>query len=206
MNLESRLREDPEVAELVIQLDAAQAAQRDVAARLQDSDHEREAHRTKLRTREKELMSGRIRSPSELMQMSEEVNHMKARFAEEEDAEFQVMEEADAADQKVDEVTKALDESRKRSAAEEPELAKKLEESRAELTEVGVERDEVWAEVPPTDQSAYKRVRINPVVAQVVGGQCAVCRVQVTTSGMQGLRRADGIVNCENCGRILVLA
>ena len=151
-------------------------------------------------------MSGRIRSPSELIQMSEEVNHMKARFAEEEDAEFQLMEEADTAEQKVDEVTKALEESRKRSADEEPELAKQLEESRGELTEVGGEREEVWAEVPPADQAAYKRVRMNPVVAQVVGGQCAVCRVQVTTSGMQSLRRADGIVNCENCGRILVLA
>ena len=206
MNIESRLREDPEVAELVIQLDAAQAAQRDVAARLQDSDHEREAHRTKLRTREKELMSGRIRSPSELMQMSEEVNHMKARFAEEEDAEFQLMEEADAAEQTVNEATRALEQSRKRSAAEEPDLVKQLEESRAELTEVGGEREDVWAEVPPPDQAAYKRVRINPVVAQVVVGQCTVCRVQVTTSGLQALRRADGIVNCENCGRILVLA
>jgi|SRR5579859_4621295 len=151
-------------------------------------------------------MSGRIRSPSELIQMSEEVSHMKARFAEQEDAELQLMEEADSAEQKVNEATKALEESRKRSAAEEPDLAKQLEEARMELTQVADERDEVWADVPPADQAAHKRVRVNPVVAEVVGGQCTVCRVLVTTSGMQSLRRADGIVNCENCGRILVLA
>ena len=42
-------------------------------------------------------------------------------------------------------------------------------------------------------------------VAQVVGGQCQACRVQVTSSGMQTLRRA-GLVHCDNCGRILVVA
>jgi predicted nucleic acid-binding Zn-ribbon protein len=36
-------------------------------------------------------------------------------------------------------------------------------------------------------------------------GQCQGCRVTVTSSGMQALRRG-GLVYCENCGRILVIA
>lgn len=203
---ESRLKEDPEVTELAAGLAAAQAVQKEVAARLSESDHAREDHRTRLRSREKELMSGRIRNPTELMQMSEEVDHMKARFAQEEDAELQLMEEADAAEQAVDAATRALEESRRRSAAEEPGLIRNLDESRSELAEVKVERDEVWAEVPPDHKTAFKRVRIHPVVAQVAANQCTVCRVAVTSSGMQGLRKGDAIVNCENCGRILVLA
>src|SRR3979409_331468 len=106
----ARLELDPEVVQLAEALAealgvlwreralvCARAVEETTAGKVRDSDHEREAHRTKLRAREKELMSGRIRNPTDLMQMSEEVKHMKARFAEEEDAEMRLMEDADSA-------------------------------------------------------------------------------------------------------------
>jgi predicted nucleic acid-binding Zn-ribbon protein len=204
--LESRLESDPEVVSLEEALQEAKAAQDAVAARLRDSDHTREDHRSKLRTREKELMSGRIRSPSELMQLSDEVAHMKARFAEEEDAELHLMEDAEVADDAVRTATANLEEARKLSASEEPALKEELASARSELAEVEAERDQVWAEVPPAAQAAYSRVRAQPAVARVVNNQCTGCRVTVTSSGMQTLRKGlDDLVQCENCSRILVL-
>lgn len=204
--LESRLESDPEVVSLEEALQEAKAAQDAVAARLRDSDHTREDHRSKLRTREKELMSGRIRSPSELMQLSDEVAHMKARFAEEEDAELHLMEDAEVADDAVRTATANLKEARKLSASEEPALKEELASARSELAEVEAERDQVWAEVPPAAQAAYSRVRAQPAVARVVNNQCTGCRVTVTSSGMQTLRKGlDDLVQCENCSRILVL-
>ncbi len=203
----SRLESDPEVVELEAHLVEARAAQDAVMARLRESDHEREAHRTKLRAREKELMSGRIRSPSELMQMSDEVQHMKTRFEQEEADQLQLMEDAEAADEGVREATTNLDEKRRQSVAEEPELRQELKAWSAELAEVEAARDRVWEEIPPVAQTAYSRMRMRPAVAQVVGNQCQSCRVTVTSSGMQLLRKgADDLVHCENCGRILVLA
>jgi len=149
-------------------------------------------------------MSGRIRNPTDLMQMSEEVKHMKARFAEEEDAEMRLMEDADAADEAVRSATANLAESRRRSAAEDPTLREELEGWLAELAEVEAERDSVWEQVPPAAQTAYRRMRMHPPVAKVVNNQCAACHVTVTSSGMQILRKGDEIVHCENCGRILV--
>lgn len=149
-------------------------------------------------------MSGRIRNPTDLMQMSEEVKHMKARFAEEEDAEMRLMEDADAADEAVRSTTANLAESRRRSAAEDPTLREELEGWLAELAEVEAERDSVWEQVPPAAQTAYRRMRMHPPVAKVVNNQCAACHVTVTSSGMQILRKGDEIVHCENCGRILV--
>ncbi|HEY8801779.1 MAG TPA: C4-type zinc ribbon domain-containing protein [Candidatus Dormibacteraeota bacterium] len=200
----SRLESDPEVVELETSLAEARGAQEVAAARLRESDHEREAHRTKLRSREKELMSGRIRSPSELMQMSEEVSHMKARFVEEEEAEMQLMEDADTADQALREAISTLEDGRRRSAAEEPGLRQDLAGWGTELAEVEAERDSVWEQVPPAAQAAYSRMRMYPRVAQVVNNQCSACRVTVTSSGMQMLRKGDEIVHCEHCGRILV--
>jgi predicted nucleic acid-binding Zn-ribbon protein len=203
----SRLESDPEVVELEARLAEARAAQEAVAARLRESDHERESHRTKLRSREKELMSGRIRSPSELMQMSDEVQHMKARFEQEEADQLQLMEDAEAADEGTREALANLDDKRRQSVAEDPELRQDLKAWTAELAEVEAARDRVWEEISSAAQAAYTRMRMRPAVAQVVGNQCQSCRVTVTSSGMQLLRKgADDLVHCENCGRILVLA
>ena len=200
----SRLESDPEVVEREEALAAARVVQEATAARVRESDHEREAHRSRLRTREKELMSGRIRSPSELLQMSEEVKHMKERFAEEEDAEMKLMEDADAAEEAVREATNQLEQARKQSVSEEPELRSELETWTAELAEVESERDAIWEQAPPAAQAAYSRMRMRPAVAQVVNNQCSACHVTVTSSGMQLLRKGDELVHCENCGRILV--
>ena len=200
----ARLESDPVVVDLEAALTEALAIQETTAAKVRDSDHEREAHRTKLRAREKELMSGRIRNPTDLMQMSEEVKHMKARFAEEEDAEMQLMEDADNAEEAVRVATDTLTESRKRSADEEPAFREELEAWLAELAAVEAERDSVWEQVPPAAQSAYRRMRMNPPVAKVINNACSACRVTVTSSGMQILRKGDEIVHCEHCGRILV--
>ena len=204
--IESRLHSDPEVVRLEGIVEAARAAQQAATARLGDSDRAREDHRSKLRTRERELMSGRIRNPTELMQMSEEVKHMKARFAEEEDAELQLMEDAEAADEAMRTATAELDDARARLAEETPALQDELESLRSELAELEADKQRIWAEVPPAAQTAYSRQRIQPAVAEVLNNQCTACRVTVTSRGMQMLRQGDEIVHCENCGRILVLA
>jgi predicted nucleic acid-binding Zn-ribbon protein len=200
----ARLESDPEIVEREETLAEARAAQEVTSARVRESDHEREAHRVRLRTREKELMSGRIRSPSELLQMSDEVKHMKERFAEEEDAEMKLMEDADAADEAVREATNQLEQARKQSVAEEPEIRSELQTWTTELAEVESERDAVWEQVPAGSQAAYSRMRMRPAVAQVINNQCSACHVTVTSSGMQKLRAGDELVHCENCGRILV--
>ncbi len=201
---ESRLESDPGVVEREEALATAQAALDGIAKLVRESDHAREEHRTRLRTRERELMSGRIRNPTELMQMSEEVAHMKARFAEEEEAELRLMEDADAAEAAVRSAKVDLDEARKTSADEDPALREQLDEWLAELAEVEREKDPIWSQVPPRDQATYTRIRVRPAVARVADNKCAACHVTVTSSGMQILRKGDALVQCENCGRILV--
>jgi predicted nucleic acid-binding Zn-ribbon protein len=203
---EARLAEDPEVAELTAKLADAQSIQHEIAARLRKSELERKDHQAKLHTREKELMSGRIRNPTELMQMSDEVSHMKTRFAEEEEAEFTLMEEAEAADRSAAEAGAALEAAKQRAQGEEPAIRAQLDQSRSDLEATSAERDDVWSQVPAESQAAYKRVRIHPAVTLVSGSQCSVCRVTVTSSGLQVLRKGDNIVHCDNCGRILVMA
>ncbi len=204
--IESVLASDPEVVQLEEKVEAARGAQTAVAARLHESDRAREDHRSRLRSREKELMSGRIRNPTELMQMSEEVKHMKARFVEEEDAELRLMEDVEIADDTMRAATAELGAARARAAAEAPGLRAELEAFRSELAEVESAKEQIWDEVPAAARTAYTRQRVQPAVAVVLNNQCTACRVTVTSRGMQMLRQGDEIVHCENCGRILVLA
>jgi predicted nucleic acid-binding Zn-ribbon protein len=64
----------------------------------------------------------------------------------------------------------------------------------------------VWRQVPARDQALFQRIRVRPPIAEMIGNQCAACHVTVTSSGMQALRKGDVLVQCENCGRILVVA
>ena len=204
--VETLLASDPNIAHAEEALAAAREAQQAIQLRLRESDRDREAHRARLRSREKELMSGRIRSPSELMQLSTEVQHLKASFADLEEAELRLMEEGELADQAVVEASERLQEARQRSSDDEPQLRRDLESWQADLATVKADSEAAWAQVPAAAQNAYLRVRVHPPVAEVDRNQCLACHVTVTSSGMQILRKGDGIVQCENCGRILVMA
>ena len=204
--VESVLTANPDVVSAEEGLAAAKSEQQAIQLRLRESDRERETHRSRLRSREKELMSGRIRNPGELMQMNEEVQHLKASFAEEEEAELHLMEEAELAEATVREAAERVDEARARSAADEPALRRDLESWQAELASVKADSEALWAQLSPSAQNAYLRVRAHPPVAEVDRNQCLACRVTVTSSGMQVLRKGDDIVHCDNCSRILVMA
>ena len=204
--VESLLASDPDVVHAEEALAAARAAQQAIQLRLRESDREREAHRSRLRSRERELMSGRIRNPTELIQMNQEVEHMKVRFAEEEEAELRLMEEGEIAERAALEASEHLQETRARSAGDEPALRRDLESWQSELATAKADSDAIWAQVPAATQTAYLRLRVHPAVAEVDHNQCLACHVTVTSSGMQALRKGEEIVYCDNCGRILVIA
>jgi predicted nucleic acid-binding Zn-ribbon protein len=204
--VESLLASDPNIAHAEAALAEAKQQRDSIQLRLRESDRERESHRSRLRSREKELMSGRIRNPTELMQLSNEVQHMKASFAEEEDAELRLMEEGELAEQAMVEAAEQLQDARSRSASDEPALRRDLESWQGELEAVKADSGAIWAQLTPAAQRAYLRIRIHPPVAEVDHNQCLACHVTVTSSGMQALRKGEEIVQCDNCGRILVIA
>jgi uncharacterized protein len=203
---ESLLAVNPNVVAAEEALAQARSAREELQLRLRESDRERESHRTRMRSREKELMSGRIRSPSELTLLSNEVQHLKASFADEEEAQLRLMEEGELAEAAVLEASEHLDEARARHVGDEPGLRHDIEAWQAELASVKADSDGIWAQLSPAAQNAYLRVRAHPQVAEVDRNQCLACRVTVTSSGMQALRKGEEIVHCENCGRILVIA
>jgi len=204
--VESVLASNPDVVSAEEALATAKAEHMAIELRLRESDRERETHRGRLRTRERDLMSGKIRNPTELMQLNTEVQHLRASFAEKEDAQLSMMEEGELANEAVREASSNLDDARTRAASDEPTLRRDLESLQSELATVQADSAAIWAQVPVAAQNTYLRVRAHPPVAEVDRNQCQACHVTVTSSGMQLLRKGDTIVHCENCGRVLVMA
>jgi predicted nucleic acid-binding Zn-ribbon protein len=204
-----RLREvlanDPEAERLERALAEALAERREVDLRVRDREREAESQRTRLRGRERDLMSGRIRNPTELMKLNHEVDQLKAAVRVQEDGELELMERQEALAGDLERLGRELSAARERTAAAEPELRERLERLERELAEVEAERDATWERMPGEWQTAYGRVRSrqSDPVAEVLNGQCRACRVALTSSGMQAVRRA-GLLQCDNCGRILV--
>jgi predicted nucleic acid-binding Zn-ribbon protein len=204
--IEEQLAGDPEIDRLAAALVEVEEIHGRLASRLREAEREAEDHRSRMLVRERELMSGRIRNPTELTKMADEVAHMKARVSSEEDAELQLMEEMEVLEGGLRQRQGDLSDAQKRAEDAAPGLQARLEDLESQRAAVEAEREEVWAQVPPAHQVAYRRLRMQPAVAAVSGGKCSACHVTVTTKGMQMLRRDEGFVYCDNCGRLLVLA
>ena len=204
--LDGMLAGDPEVQRLERELQDARDRRRALELRLRESERQAEARRQRMRARERELMSGRIRNPTELMKLSHEVEGLKTAVVEVEDAELTLMEEAEEQDQALTALEGRLQGAREAGEAAQPDLQRRHDEEARRLAEVESERDQAWAQLSPEWQVAYQRVqtRLPDPVAEVVHGQCQGCHVSVTSSGMQALRRR-GLVQCDNCGRLLVV-
>ncbi|HEX6347969.1 MAG TPA: C4-type zinc ribbon domain-containing protein [Candidatus Dormibacteraeota bacterium] len=202
--LEAALASNPRLEQARARLDEARAAQREAAQQLRESEREVEGHRSRMRERDRELMSGRIHNPTELTKLSTEVQHMKERLAVEEDAELGLMEELEARDEAVRQADLEAQRVQAEADAALPEIRGQLEKARVDLVEAEAELGSVWAEIPAPARALYERVRVRPRVAELVGNSCGACRVAITSGGLQQLRRGE-LVRCDNCGRVLVL-
>src|SRR5258706_7811248 len=83
---------DPVAEGLEQQIADTQAGRRGVDLELRERERDAEGRRTRLRGRERDLMSGRVRNPTELMKLNEEVEHLKSAVRQEDDATLELME------------------------------------------------------------------------------------------------------------------
>ncbi|MDR0359899.1 MAG: C4-type zinc ribbon domain-containing protein [bacterium] len=203
----AQLASNPEVERRARELEEARQRRQELELRVRERDRDTEQQRSRVASRERELMSGRIGNPTELMKLSAEVDHLKQTLSASEDVELELLEDAERQDAELATLEAALDEGRTAAQSRTPDLEARLADARAALEATQAELAPTWQQLPEEWRVAYQRVKAqrSDPVAEAVDGQCQGCRVAVTSSGMQTLRRA-GLVRCDNCGRILVVA
>ncbi len=84
-----------------------------------------------------------------------------------------------------------------------------LKSNASELEKQTKKRDEVMKTIPPNWASVYNRLvqrsEDGIAVAEVVNGSCSACFMSLRPQVIQQLRRANDIITCENCTRILYI-
>lgn len=207
-DLEEQAREaEHRVETLRATLEEMARTLRDLARQVRRLELDAEAARQEQRRSEEELYAGTVTSGKELGHLQQR-SERAARQAESLEAEgLARMEQAEALEAQQKELERTLraaeEEARQRRAQRQMEL----DELMARREELEMERVQVLGRIAEDARTRYDRLRRrmpNPV-AGVARGQCGACHVSLSQRTIERIRSDQGLVQCEQCGRILHL-
>ena len=217
--LRHRRRTLPELAELagveeaLVALEQARAdasGRRDEVARRQRAlEDDLASTEAKIGEIERRMYSGVVSAPRELQAMQADVESLRRRRSTLEDSVLEAMAEREPLD---DEVS-GLDRERERLDQEGVRLRAAVAEAQAGIdAELAVEegrRGEAADGLPPDLVAQYERLRARLAgigAAPLVGGRCGGCHLSLPATEVDRIRREppDALINCDQCGRILV--
>jgi hypothetical protein len=217
--LAHRRRGVPQIAELA-QLEgrAAELRDREVAVRTAVSDLEREQAkaeadvaqvRQRIARDQALLDGGSVGSAKQLTDLQHEVESLRRRVADLEDAELEVMEKLEDAQARAAAVAADVAALAERRTAAERARDAAFADVDAEVDRVQGERTRVVADIPADLLALYDKIRADHGglgAAPLHRGRCQGCQLTLTPADLSRIRSepADAVVRCEECRRILV--
>lgn len=187
----------------------AETEDRDLGREQQKVDADVEQVRSRMQRDRQRLDAGQVGSPRELENLQSEIESLRRRQTELEDAELEVMEQRETVqatiarlrDEQQQLQTSMADSERRRDAA--------LSDIDAELAKTAQQRDATAVTISPELLALYDKLRASSGgvgAAALHRGRCEGCHLQLNTTDVNHLRDApaDDVVRCEECRRILV--
>lgn len=188
---------------------AAETAVSDLEADQARAEADLEPVRDRLARNQQRIADGTVADPKALSSMIEEVEHLKRRIGDLEDAELEVMEA-------LEEAVGTRDERRGEAAAlaeRERELAGRRDEQLVviddEATARRSERAALAPQLPSELLNLYTKLASTHGgvgAAELVHRRCTGCRLEVNAADLRTFAAApeDEVLRCEECSRILV--
>lgn len=216
--LESRLRNLPEQAELdgleerLAGLDKSlgeqQAIVDDIRKRQEKFDTEIEMISSKIKKEDERLYSGKIANPKELADIQEEIGSLKRRQGSLEESDLAVMEERESAEKLLEELTSESSDVR----AQIEETTNRRDHASGDVgTQLTAARSERSGWIPTIDPELlelYDDLRASKAgvgAAALLDGVCQGCHMRLPSQWVEQVRKATGLVRCDECRRILVV-
>ena len=160
----------------------------------------------RIRTAERELMSGRVKNPKELEGMQANVTALKRRRSGLGDEDLEAMLEIERLQAEADARRAAVVIEEARWQVEQAKLAEDLNRSVAELKSLAARLNHQWEAVPPQDREFYRTLRQRKggrALALERDSTCTACGVTLPTGMVQAVHGGDERVLCPSCGRLL---
>lgn len=161
-------------------------------------------------TRDQELLdSGSITSGKQLEEIQHEITSLLRRASELEDAQLEVMERAEGAQARVDELSLQIGEVQQEHAKVSAALEVAVTVIRADRADLDSQRAGLAARVPTDLLALYDKLRdsLGGVgAAPLRGSRCEGCHMQLPPTDLKAIveAEADEVVRCEECRRILI--
>jgi predicted nucleic acid-binding Zn-ribbon protein len=172
------------------------------------ADREVEQVKTRRERDRSRMDSGQITNPKDLERMQHELVSLERRISTLEDAELEVMEKLEEAQQVLDGLGIRADDIDARLA----ELVAARDEKQAgidaSLAEVAASRGPATEDLPDDLMALYERLREQKGIGAALlrARQCGGCQLTLDASELSRIRSApaDEVIRCEECQRLLV--
>jgi uncharacterized protein len=204
-------RIEPERQTLQARTAAAQAGLEAAKTKLKQIEADRkklelEADSKKQQIERYALQQFQTKKNEEYRALAHEIDTCKGHITELEDQQLILMEQAESLQREAAAARREADEARKLAEDHLKELAAREQSLRAELTELGGNREQLTDAIEDRALRHYERLLRNKgdnVVVGIQHGVCGGCHMKFPVQLMVSCQAAKDLVTCPNCGRIL---
>ncbi len=203
----ARLREERTAVDS--DLVAADTAVADLELEQARAESDLEPVRERLARNQRRIADGSIADPKALAPMIEEVEHLKKRIRDLEDAELEVMEQLESAVATRDRLRVRADELDGELGGVASRRDEQLAALDAEVAGRRQERSEVAPLIPATLLALYDKTAGSHGgvgAAELRARRCTGCQLEVNAADLRAFVAAadDEVMRCEECSRILI--
>jgi predicted nucleic acid-binding Zn-ribbon protein len=175
-------------------------------ARLRELEMDLEVVNVRISGTEKRLYSGQVTNPKELASLQQDLQHSKRSRDEKEDQVLMAMERVDKGETELSGAVARLQATETAWSNEQDRLAQGIEREQAAIIDLRQAREELMAPLDAGHLTLYEellRKKGGRAVSRLNETMCEGCHVTLPSSQAQQVRRAQELVTCPNCGRIL---
>ncbi|MFH0847591.1 MAG: hypothetical protein V1894_06035 [Chloroflexota bacterium] len=160
----------------------------------------------KIAAGQKELYSGRVNNPKELLPRQQDIAGLKTKQDQLETKSLELMEQFEKARGELAKAEARLKEAETEKAKLNAELSQELQEHKARLAELKSQGEQLLTDIPAETSQRYYllRSRKGQAVARIEQGKCCGCRVSLAARQVQEARVAK-LIQCSSCGRLLYM-
>jgi len=195
-------------AEASDELIAAKTELSDITVQVQRSEAEVTPVRERLTRNQARVDAGEM-DPKALSTALAEIEHLKQRISDLEDAQLEAMDAQDRATSHVGELTDTLDQIEKDLRSQVSARDAEVADLAAEAKSLSEARADTASQISAPLLALYEKIRVraNGVgVARFEKGRCSGCGLQATVSDSTAYMAAppDEVIRCTECDRILI--
>jgi predicted nucleic acid-binding Zn-ribbon protein len=147
-----------------------------------------------------------VKTNDQFRAFQNEIDFCTKEIRKSEDRILELMGESEALDKNVKTAEGALKTEKAQVEAEKHQARERTAADHKASQELGAERASMVASMKPSTYQRYERsrkLRKGIAVAEVVAGRCSVCNILLRLQFFQDLKKAEDIMVCESCQRIL---